>query len=106
MSHHRLALATIGAALTLDVILGITWAAVEHLPAGHGLYCSLANAVTVGCDLAPRTTAGYAVNAIEFLTVVPLFAATFSLFTTGLTATQVHAAKAEIKAHIDRQTPG
>lgn len=104
MSHHRLALVTIGAALTLDVILGLAFAAVTPgLPWWHGLFCSLANAVTDGGDVGPRTGPGYAITALQYLTVVPLFAATFSLFTSGLAGIHIRAAEERIKAHVEDQ---
>ncbi len=89
MSHHRIALIVIAVALVLDAGLGLAFAAVQHLPAWHGLFCGLANAVTDGGDVAPATGAGYAITAAEYLLVVPLFAATFSLFTSGLSAIHI-----------------
>lgn len=89
MSHHRIALIVIAAAAVLDAALGFGYAAAEHLPAWHGLFCALANAVTVGGDVPPTDPAGYAINAAECLLVVPLFAATFSLFTSGLSAIHI-----------------
>jgi hypothetical protein len=89
VSHHRIALIVIAAALVLDAGLGLGFAAAEHLPAWHGLFCGLANAVTDGGDVAPTNTAGYAVTAAEYVLVVPLFAATFSLFTSGLSAIHI-----------------
>lgn len=98
---HRAAAATITAAVTLDAAAGLAFAAAEHLPPGLGLYWALTTADTVGYgDIAPHTAAGHWIAAVVMLTVVPLFAATFSLFTTGLTASHVHQAKQEIKAHI------
>lgn len=100
MSHHRIALRVILAALGLDALAGFLFSAVEHLPAWHGLYWALATAVTVG-DVAPVTGWGHVVAAAVCLTVVPLFAATFSLFTSGLTAVHVDRAEGRIKAHVE-----
>lgn len=100
MSHHRAALLTVAAALGLDAVAGVLFAAVEHLPAWHGLYWALATAVTVG-DVTPVTGWGHVIAAVVCLTVVPLFAATFSLFTSGLTATHVRGAERRIKAHVE-----
>lgn len=100
MSHHRIALAVIAAALGLDALFGLLFAAAEHIAVWHGLYCALANAVTVGGDVAPTTPGGYVVNAGECLLVVPLFAATFSLFTSGLTAGHVRRAEVRLKQHV------
>jgi hypothetical protein len=101
MSHHRRALAVIAAAVVLDAALGVLFSAAERIPVAHGLYCGLANAVTVGCDIAPRTVAGYVISAIECALIVPLFAATFSLFTSGLTAGHVAASEDRIKRHVN-----
>jgi hypothetical protein len=103
--HHAYAAVTIAVALTLDAVLGILFAGAEHIPAWHGLYCGITNAVTVGCDIGPRTAAGYVINAVECLTVVPLFAATFSLFTSGLAAYETHRARDEIISRGINQPP-
>lgn len=100
--HHRRAVATITAAVALDTLLGALYsAATPHLPLWHGLYCALANAVTLGGDVSPANTAGYVIQTVECLLVVPLFAATFSLFTSGLTATTTEASETRIMQRID-----
>lgn len=101
MSHHRIAAVTVTAAVTLDALLGYLFSVAQHIPVWHGLYCALANAVTVGGDVAPTTPAGYAVTAAECALVVPLFAATFSLFTSGLSAVQVRESENNIKGHVE-----
>jgi NhaP-type Na+/H+ or K+/H+ antiporter len=100
MKAHRTALIVITAALALDALLGLAYSAAQHIPVWHGLYCALANAVTLGGDVSPTTPAGYWVNAAECVLVVPLFAATFSLFTSGLTATHIGDSEARIKRHL------
>lgn len=102
MSHHRVALLVILGALSLDAFLGVMFAAAQGIAVWHGLYNALANAVTLGGDVAPSSPAGYMVNALECLTVVPLFAATFSLFTSGLTAGHVQRSEARVRSHIQR----
>jgi hypothetical protein len=101
MSHRRLAAITVAAALALDSVCGCLFAAYQHLPLWHGLYCALANAVTVGGDVAPTTPGGYAVTAAECLLVVPLFAATFSLLTSGLAAVHVRESEERVKKHVE-----
>jgi hypothetical protein len=101
MSHPRIALITIISALVLDAALGLAFAAAQHIAWWLGLYCALANAVTVGGTVVPSTPAGYAVTAAECALVVPLFAATFSLFTSSLSAVHVRLAEAKIKAHLE-----
>lgn len=100
--HHRRALAVITAAVILDAALGALYSLVTPgLPLWHGLYCALANAVTVGGDVSPVNGRGYAVQAAECSLVVPLFAATLSLFTSGLTGAGVAEAEARIKRHVN-----
>jgi hypothetical protein len=106
MSHHRLAALVVLAALILDTACGWLFAVAQQIPLWHGLFCALANAVTVGGDVPPSTPLGYAVTAVECALVVPLFAATFSLFTSGLTATHVHQATADIKRHVTQHLTG
>lgn len=101
MNHHRIALVTITAAVVLDAACGLAFAAAQHIPAWRGLYCALANGVTVGGDIPPSTPAGYAVTAIECLLIVPLFGATFSLFTSGLTGSRITASEKRVKAHVE-----
>jgi hypothetical protein len=106
VSHHRLAWLTIGAALVLDTLCGIAYGIAEHIGIWHGLYCALANAVTLGGDVSPVNTAGYVINTIECLTVVPLFAATFSLFTSALAAVHVRKSEAAIRNHMTQTLGG
>lgn len=82
--HHRRAIRIIAAALVTDALCGLAYARFERIPAWHGLYCALANAVTLGGDVSPVNIAGYVINTIECTTVIPLFAAALSLFTSGL----------------------
>jgi hypothetical protein len=106
MSHHRLAALVVLAALILDTVCGAVFSVAQQIPLWHGLFCALANAVTVGGNVPPSTPLGYAVTAVECALVVPLFAATFSLFTSGLTAVHVHQARDEIKDHIAAHLTG
>ena len=87
MKHHHIALITVVVALVLDAVLGVLYAKVTPgMPVWHGLYCALANAVTDGGDVTPANHAGYIIQAIEYATVVPLFGASFSLFTSALSS--------------------
>ena len=104
MNHRRRALDTIAAAATLDIALGVLFAWAEHLNIWLGLYWALTTATTVGYgDVTPHTVAGHVIAALVMLTVVPLFAATFSLFTSGLTDVHVRRAEGRIKAHVEEQ---
>lgn len=94
-ADHRPALITIVAAVVL--LLGFGWLHSRAMgwPLWHGEFCSLANGVTDGCDAPPATHYAYLVSALEYVTVVPLLAATFSLFTSRATSRHV-------RRHIDR----
>lgn len=99
---HRAAAVTIAAAAVLDTAAGLGFAAAEHHSIGTGLYWAVTTATTVGYgDVTPRTTAGHVLAVVVMLTVVPLFAAAFSLFTSGLTAGHVRRSEARVKAHVE-----
>jgi hypothetical protein len=96
MTRRKLELLVITSALALDAVFGWLYGIAEHLPIWHSMYVALANAVTLGGDVSPVNGYGYLLNTLECVLVVPLFAATFSLFTTVLTT-------ADVKAHINRK---
>jgi voltage-gated potassium channel Kch len=101
---HRGAAITVVTAAGLDLLGGLAFAQVEHIPADTGLYWSVTTATTVGYgDVSPKTTLGHLIAVFVMLTVIPLFAATFSLFTSGLTAGHIHDAEARIKAHVEER---
>ena len=81
-------------AIALDGVGGLAFAAVEHL--------SVSVATTVGYgDVTPHTTAGHIIAVLVMMTVIPLFAATFSLLTSGLTVAHVHRANAQTLRRLD-----
>jgi voltage-gated potassium channel len=99
--NRRAAIYTIVAAIGLDVIGAIWFAAIEHLSVPTGIYWSVTTATTVGYgDITPHTHLGRVVAVLVMLTVIPLFAATFSLLTTTLTARHVSKLHNEALAHI------
>jgi voltage-gated potassium channel len=100
--HQRRALATIAAAAILDVSLGVAFAVTDHVSAADGLYWATTTATTVGYgDIAPKGWLPHALAVAVMLTVIPLFAATFSLLTSGLTAGHVVGAEERIKRHVN-----
>lgn len=105
--HHRHAMRVIFLAACLDVILGVMFAAAQGISAWDGLYFATTTATTVGYgDITPHGWLAHVIAVLIMITVLPLFAATFSLFTSGLasreTEVQVQAAEHRIRRH----TPG
>lgn len=101
---HRTAVLTIALAAACDAGLGSAFAAAEHAGELTGLYWAVTTATTVGYgDVVPRTGAGHVIAVLVMLTVVPLFAATFSLFTSGLTEGHVDRAETRLKAHTEER---
>lgn len=97
MRHNRAACLAIIMAAACDAAGGLAYAAAEHISSWLGLYYAVTTATTVGYgDVTPHTGAGHVIAAAIMLTVVPLFAATFSLLTTALT-------EARVKSHMRGQ---
>jgi hypothetical protein len=101
VKHHHIAFIVICLAVFLDAMCGLVFAHAQSIPLWLGLYCALANAVTVGGTVAPSTHVGYIATAIECGLVVPLFAATFSLFTSALAGIHVRKSEARMKEHVE-----
>lgn len=96
------ALKTLLTAVGLDVAGGIAFALIQHVSVGIGLYWALTTATTVGYgDVTPQGTAAHIIAVLIMLTVVPLFAATYALITTGLTATHVRREGAKQRKRLD-----
>ena len=99
--NRRAAVYTILAAVAFDFFGAIWFAAVEHLSVATSLYWSVTTATTVGYgDITPHTHTGRLIAVLVMLTVIPLFAATFSLMTTTLTSMHMKKLHDEALAHI------
>jgi hypothetical protein len=103
VSNHRIAALVIACALALDAGLGVAYAAAMHIGAWDGLYNALANAVTLGGDVAPVGLWAHLVNGAECFTVIPLFAAALSFFTSGLTGLHIQASEGRLKRHLEQR---
>jgi voltage-gated potassium channel len=98
---RRLALYTIVGAVAFDLLGAICFAAVENLSVPTAIYWSVTTATTVGYgDVTPHTHVGRVIAVLVMLTVIPLFAATFSLLTTSWTTKNVSRFHDEAMAHI------
>jgi hypothetical protein len=99
----RIALLLAGAAAVMAaeaLLLGVTW----HITYGHGLYCVLGVASTVGCDAQPASVAGRLAAVVVILTCIPLLAAVFAWLTghhaSKQVASQVHERVSAIEKRI------
>lgn len=84
--HHRLAVMVALSALVAAAFLGLGFAHAEHLPWWQGVYCGVADAATVGGNVQPTRPLGYLWSGLACVLAVPLWTASFSLFTSGLVA--------------------
>jgi voltage-gated potassium channel len=99
--NRRAALVTIATAIGFDLIGAIWFAAVENISVASGLYWSVTTATTVGYgDITPKSSTGRLIAVLVMLTVIPLFAATFSLLTTSLTTMHAKKLHDEALAHL------
>jgi voltage-gated potassium channel len=88
--RHMPAVITIACAGVLDLAGGIVFAAAEHIPVTSGLYWAVTTATTVGYgDIEPSNPHGRLIAVLVMLSVIPLFGATFSLFTSGLAGVHI-----------------
>ena len=98
---RKAAVYTIVAAVGFDLVGALWFAAVERISVPTAIYWSVTTATTVGYgDITPHTHTGRAIAVLVMLTVIPLFAATFSLMTTTLTSMHVSKLHDEALAHI------
>lgn len=104
VKRQRGAFIVIVVAILMDVTCGLLFAGYEHVRWYQGLYWAEGEATTVGNSVYSATTPGaMIIKAIVGVTVIPLFAATFSIFTTALTATHVHKVGHDLKTHVTRE---
>ncbi len=106
--HHKRAIGVLAVTAMLDVILGVWYGIDDHIGVWHGLYCATGTATSLGCDVLPVDGTGYVLSFLMMMTILPLFSAIFSLFTTGLMASHVDAKTEQqtsaIKGHVDVKT--
>jgi hypothetical protein len=86
---HKRALIVMAGAIGLDCLGGLVFALTEHYSVFTGLYWAVTVATTAGGPVQPRNATGEWVHVLVMLTVIPLFAATFSLITSGITGAHV-----------------
>lgn len=105
--HHRSAVRTLALALGADLVLGACFGLAQHTGIWNGIYFATVTATTVGYgDVTPHGWLPHLLAMAIMATVIPLFAATFSLITTGLTAAHIDMRHAEQKDHITRTIGG
>lgn len=95
--HHRHALAALAAAAVADLAFGAGFAAADHVSVPLGLWFATETATTVGYgDVVPAGWLPHVLAVATMAVVIPLFAAAFSLLTSGLAAK-------DARAHVDRR---
>lgn len=88
--HHRRATRLLAFAAGLDAVLGAAFGQAQHIGPWDGLYFATVTATTVGYgDITPRGWLPHLLAVLIMCTVIPLFAAVYSLVTTGLTADHI-----------------
>lgn len=99
--HHQRARKVLSLAIGLDICLGVAYAYADNVNVWQGLYYATGVATTSGNSPAsPHGWLAYVVTTAMMLLIIPLFAATFSLVTTGLTADHVDKKHDEIKEYV------
>lgn len=98
--QHRRALTVLGGTVALDVGFGVLYGLTDHIGVLHGLYCATGTATSLGCDVLPANGPAYILSTLMMLTILPLFAAIFSLFTSGLISSHVDQKHEELKKHV------
>lgn len=102
MTSHRKAITTILLAAALDIVAAVGFSLVEHIGVWSAFYWSVTTATTVGYgDITPQTITGHVLAVGVMLTVIPLFAATFSLLTSTLTANHVSVHAHRLERRLD-----
>ena len=105
--HHRIAIVTISLSVTLAAVFGTLFASVEHMSEGLGIYWATATVTTVGYgDITAKTVAGHWIAEFTMLTAIPLWTATFSLFTSGLMAIHIRRSEKRIREAMPGGRPG
>ena len=89
--HHRRALWVILVAGVLDLALGAVFGHADRIGFWNGLYFSTSVATTSGnSPYYPHGWPAYLLAVAMHLTMIPLWLAAFSLFTSGLTSDHLH----------------
>lgn len=106
--HHKRAAAVITVAAALDVALGAAFGTADHIGIGNGLYFATSVATTSGnSPFFPHGWMAYTLAVAMHVTMIPLWLAAFSLFTSGLTSGQVRAhvqgSESRIKQHVEER---
>jgi Ion channel len=102
VTRHRPALLTISAAAVLDILLGVAFGFADHVSTWDGLYFATTTGTTVGYgDITPKGWLPHLLAIALMVIAIPLFGASFSLFTAGLSAIHIRDSEDRIKAHVE-----
>lgn len=105
-SDSRKAWTVLITAGSLDVLFGAWFAGAEHLAVVTGWYWAITTAVTVGSDVQPHNSLGRLITVLVALTVIPLFAATWSLITAKLASSRLDEVEGRLKRHAEQLVAG
>lgn len=100
-SHHNRAVRLLALAIALDTIFGLAFGQADGVGPWRGLYFATTTATTVGYgDIIPHGWLPHLLSMLIMITVIPLFAAVFSLVTTGLTANHLDFRHEELRERL------
>lgn len=104
--HHRSALRIVAVTAVMVVALGTLMGTAEHCGPLHGIYCTTGFATTAGCDLQLHGWQAYTLGELSMLLMIPLFAAVFSFFTSGITADHIDQRHDQMASHVTTTAGG
>ena len=104
LARHRTALRVLAAAGAGDLVLGTAFGFADRCGVWDGLYFALTTATTAGYgDIVPHGWVAHLLAIAMMITIIPLFAASLSLFTASLTGEHVEASEQRLKDHVEQR---
>ena len=105
--HHKAAAVTIAGAGVMACGLGAAFGAADQVGIWQGLYFGVTTATTTGYgDVTPRGWLPHVLAVALMITAIPLWSASFALFTSGLAGLHMDRAEHRIRAHVREELAG